>query len=605
MQTPKPRNGPSEVPQRTSSATPRSARVTKTGGHESDSSTSVHTPTKTPPERSPKVVDRRSPRSPVTEKKRPTRISELESQITQLQEDLKKMKDQLSSSEAGKKRAQQDAEEAKKELQDVSAKLDDSQRQLVEFSAAEENRLQELRKISQERDRAWQSELEATQKQHSVDSAALASALSEIQRLKQQLEDAVKSEAARAKQSKEAHDELEFLKQDMTETLSTLESLKIQFKTTQKSEAEAQAMVSEAHQQLEMAKTSVEILNSEGLKLRESLSTVTSELEESRAQVNSLEEMVKKLRADKIAEEGDKSKLLDKSGGGSGESEVEKLRSALEAAKIKYEEELIQNTTQIQSAYEQLERTKTDCGLREAELESVLKNMRTEISELKAALVDKESELQKLAAVNKEITEIENAQVKQMDSELEAKLMKSITDIAELKANLMDKETELQNISEENEILKSEIGKKETTSRKSYEAVIAELELAKAAEQEVTMRLGHVTEEADKCSRRAARVAEQLEAAQAMNSEMEAELRRLRVQSDQWRKAAEAAAAVLTTGNHGRLMERSGSLDSDYNTVAGKLMNSPFSDDLDDESPKKKDKNMLKKIGGLWKKNPK
>ena len=219
---------------------------------------------------------------------------------------------------------------------------------------------------------------------------------------------------------------------------------------------------------------------------------------------------------------------------------------------------------------------KTDYGLREAELESVLKNARTEIAELKAALVDRESEGQKLAAVNKKLNaEIEKAQVNQVDSEMEAKLMKSITDIAELKANLMDKETELQSILEENETLKSEIGKKETESHKSYEAVVAELELAKAAEQEAMMKLGGVTEEADKNGRRAARAAEQLEAAQAMNSEMEAELRRLRVQSDQWRKAAEAAAAVLTTGNHGSFMERSGSLDSEYNTVAGKSKDVP------------------------------
>lgn len=59
------RNGTSDVPQRTSPATPRSARVSKTGGNESD--TSGITPMKTVTERSPKVVERRSPRSPATE----------------------------------------------------------------------------------------------------------------------------------------------------------------------------------------------------------------------------------------------------------------------------------------------------------------------------------------------------------------------------------------------------------------------------------------------------------------------------------------------------------------------------------------------------------
>ncbi|KAE8806306.1 interactor of constitutive active ROPs 2, chloroplastic [Hordeum vulgare] len=74
--------------------------------------------------------------------------------------------------------------------------------------------------------------------------------------------------------------------------------------------------------------------------------------------------------------------------------------------------------------------------------------------------------------------------------ELEAKLMKSITDIAELKANLMDKENTLQSLSEENETLKLEAGRKE--------AGVQQLE------QDVRMRLGYVTEEANKRNRRAA-----------------------------------------------------------------------------------------------------
>lgn len=110
-------------------------------------------------------------------------------------------------------------------------------------------------------------------------------------------------------------------------------------------------------------------------------------------------------------------------------------------------------------------------------------------------------------------------------------------------------------------------------------------------------------EEADKNIKRAARVAEQLEVAQAANSELVEELRRLKVQSDQWRKAAELAAAILTTGYSGKkLIERTGSLDSSYyNPVTGKV-GSPYNDDMDDDLLKKKYGKMLKKIGFLWKK---
>lgn len=601
MQTSKARNGSSEGPQKTSSATSRSSRMTKSGGTDADSSTAKLSLTKTPTDRSPKVLDRRSPksspRSPA-EKRRPSRLSELESQLPQLQEELKKTKDQLSSSEASKKQAQQEAEDFKKQLLAMTEKLEDSKNQLVEFSAVEEARLQELRKISQDRDRAWQSELEAIQKQHSVDSAALTSAMNEIHRLKVQLEMVLKSEADQANHTDEAQTELQALKQDLADTLSIVENLKTELYNSEKAEAEAEAKVVETQQQLEVAKLTVETLRSEGMKLMELFKSSISELEESRARVSSLEETLKKLQEDQLVAGGSSPpRSLD--------SEVERLKSALQAAEITYEEEQTRITTQIRSAYEMVESVKVESELRRSELESALKNAMDELAELKTSLLDKETELQSLSDMNADLEEkLGRGQLKQVEPELESKLSKSVADVAELKANLMDKENELQSISEENEQLKLELGKKEVENTKSYEEAIAEMELAKAKEKEAVMKLGYVTEEADKSSQRAARVSEQLEAAQTVNSEMEAELRRLRVQSDQWRKAAEAAAAVLTTGNNGRLVDRSSSLDAEYQSVAGKLMNSPFSDDLDDDSPKKKN-NVLRKFGGLWKKGPK
>ena len=65
--------------------------------------------------------------------------------------------------------------------------------------------MQELRKISQDRDRAWESELEAVQKQNSMDSATLASAVNEIQKLKVQLEKAYESEDIQTKHAESAH----------------------------------------------------------------------------------------------------------------------------------------------------------------------------------------------------------------------------------------------------------------------------------------------------------------------------------------------------------------------------------------------------------------
>ncbi|KAF3453087.1 hypothetical protein FNV43_RR03521 [Rhamnella rubrinervis] len=137
------RTGSSEVPPRVS---PRAARQLRPTALETDSASSSSQATRTPKDRSPKVKERRSPRSPVPEKKRPNRITELESQITQLQEDLKKAKDQLRSSESWKKQAQQDAEESKKQLLVLSSKLEESQQQLEDLSASEEARVIELQR---------------------------------------------------------------------------------------------------------------------------------------------------------------------------------------------------------------------------------------------------------------------------------------------------------------------------------------------------------------------------------------------------------------------------------------------------------------------------
>ncbi|AES67403.1 interactor of constitutive active ROPs protein, putative [Medicago truncatula] len=79
-------------------------------------------------------------------------------------------------------------------------------------------------------------------------------------------------------------------------------------------------------------------------------------------------------------------------------------------------------------------------------------------------------------------------------------------------------------------------------------------------------------EEAEKSNSKVVRVAEQLEAAQVANTEKEDELKRIKVQCDQWRKACRGNCCCV----FGR------------GTVA-----------------RSKNGNVLKKIGVLWKKSQK
>ncbi|XP_009782065.1 interactor of constitutive active ROPs 2, chloroplastic isoform X1 [Nicotiana tabacum] len=615
MQTPKGRTVSIEVPQRKSPATPKTARKLGTSGPDVDSVSSLNPASRTPKDKSPKVVGRRqSPRSPAVEQKRLGRVSDLEDQLAQLQEEVKKAKEQLSSSESLKKKSEQEADEFKKQIAAMSEKLEESEKPLLERSDSEEARLLELRKISQDRDRAWESELEAVQKQHELDSAALASAMNEIQKLKLQLARVADSEATQAHHAESAHAETQSLRVKLNETVSLLEQLQIQLNKSKESEASVLEEVSKAQLELEVAKLTGDTLCSESLKAMEACKSLSLELEQSKVKEAALEELVSNLQSDQVNKSMN---LVDPSESGINveadelktelsnlKDEVNELRAALEDSERSYQEECIQSTLQITSAYEIVECTKSESIQRDTEWNSKLNAAKADMEELKGTLMNKEAELQKISDENKGLNlQVEEIPAADGETELQDELKKSESILADLRASLFDKETEVQSTTEENEMLKSEMKKREMESTKVNDEVLALAEAAKTSEREALMKLGYLTEEADKSSRKAARVIEELDAAQAANSEMEAELRRLKVQSDQWRKAAEAAAAMLSTSNNGKYVERTGSLD--YHTIGGKLR-SPLSEDMDnDYSPKKKNGNMLKKIGSLLKKGHK
>lgn len=598
LQKVSPRGVPQDVPHKIS---PRVVRRLKTGASDSDSASSPHVNGRTPKERRAKVTEQKSPKNLESEKKGSSKVTELESQITQLKNDLK---DKLNSSEACKKQTEVEAKESKEQCAVLSSEPDQSPKQLVNQPSSESTCPTDHQKSSE--DLTLRSELETIQKQHSADSASLASALNEIKELKTQLETVAISEATKIKDAEAAQAELQSLKQNLSDTLLLLEDMKKQLKDSKDSEAQAQALVTETLLQLESAKKIVESLRSDGNNVVEAYNALSSELDQSKARASSLEDLVCKLQSatGNVGEseivEIDESKETIEAELSSLKSEVQRLRADLKAADIKYNEEKNRSTLEIRSAYELVEQIKSMSKRREDELQGELQNFKTQIEELKANLMDKETELQGICEENENlIMKLENARSGKGENVLEKELQRSRLDIETLKANLMDKETELQNILEENEILKSETDKKESNRGKVKDEVAAELEAANTAEREALMKLGYMNEEVDKSNRRVARVTEQLDAAQASNAEMEAELRKLKIQSDQWRKAAEVATAMLSNGNNGKLMERTGSMDSPFSPCK---ISSPYFEDMDEDLMKRKNPNMLKRIGELWKK---
>ncbi|KAH0465153.1 hypothetical protein IEQ34_005256 [Dendrobium chrysotoxum] len=497
MQANKSSRRASEPPHRISTATTRPSSLSKAAGADVDSTAGINQPRKISSYRSQKENEHQSHSSnSVLEKRRPSQITHLESQLGELQEELKRTKDQLASSESCRKRAQQEAEEAKMQLIIISSKFEDSQRQLTELLAAEDDRIHELRKISQERDKAWQSELVALQNQQSIDMAAWSSAIKERQKLKSEIEMFVRSEAAMTKQLEAAKLELEVIKEEIMEKNSAMERLKIQIAERKGAETKASGSSNETQLQLEKSK----------------------------ARVNELEDMVKKLQAELLTRFGQKG-------------------------------EQVNNNLPSLSANKLMDNQKTISSQTESQLESDLKEAKAEIANLKSKLVNKEADLRSISHMNKKLNDEIRAQVNQVEAEFSSKITQAAIDISELKVRLAEKDVELEKLSEENNLIKIDTGKKDMEGIKSYEA------------------------------------------------EMEAELRRVKLHSNQWRKAAETAAAILMSGSNGRVIERTGSLDPQYFYDGKNLMHSPNFDEIGGDPPRSKNHNVLAMIGGFWKKS--
>jgi len=153
-------------------------------------------------------------------------------------------------------------------------------------------------------------------------------------------------------------------------------------------------------------------------------------------------------------------------------------------------------------------------------------------------------------------------------------------EVVELKAKLSEKDTEIAALAAENAELKKQAGEAAEVAKKAGEDAAS-----KAAQAEHDLKEGAARE---------AWTGEQLRASEAAREALDGELRRLRVQTEQWRKAAEAAAAVLGGDNH--LTGLAGN---------GNGWGSPATmpDDGDDEGFGGKRKGAgIRVLGDLWKK---
>ncbi|XP_043688100.1 interactor of constitutive active ROPs 4-like [Telopea speciosissima] len=180
-------------------------------------------------------------------------------------------------------------------------------------------------------------------------------------------------------------------------------------------------------------------------------------------------------------------------------------------------------------------------------------------------------------------------------------------EINSLNEKLTEKEKELELSREENERLK-----------KQAKDAGAKAASALAKEEESALKLSKVGEELEDSKVNFCRLNERLEEVEAAKVVLETEMKKMRVQTEQWKKAADAAAAILSAGcdgggvemNERRIAERCGSMDKYIGSGFGAadgfggIVGSPLmADDLDDGFGNGKKKGAgIRMFSDLWKK---
>lgn len=158
-------------------------------------------------------------------------------------------------------------------------------------------------------------------------------------------------------------------------------------------------------------------------------------------------------------------------------------------------------------------------------------------------------------------------------------------EICLLKLKNEEKEKKLEALGEENEVLKRELN----------EANV-QLTSAMVKEQKLSMKLSETEKELTKSQIDVIQLTKKLKEVEEAKEAMESEMKKMRVQTEQWRKAADAAAAILGGGmemNGGRrVSERCGVFDG--------FVGSPESGDEFGNGKRKG--SGIRMFGDLWKK---
>ncbi|KAL8472332.1 hypothetical protein ACS0TY_029518 [Phlomoides rotata] len=148
-------------------------------------------------------------------------------------------------------------------------------------------------------------------------------------------------------------------------------------------------------------------------------------------------------------------------------------------------------------------------------------------------LIDQKETVEPKASVELPAEEDKLKRPKSPENPLSDELALKNDEINLLKSNLDEKEKELEAFRQENQSLKIQL------DEKSLKISYAQSEI-----DELTMQWNKASEELEKSKSRGVDTNVKLEAAEKAKEELEEEMRRLRVQTEQWRKAADVRRSV-------------------------------------------------------------
>ncbi|KAI0516236.1 hypothetical protein KFK09_008908 [Dendrobium nobile] len=202
------------------------------------------------------------------------------------------------------------------------------------------------------------------------------------------------------------------------------------------------------------------------------------------------------------------------------------------------------------------------------------------------------SQLQTKAVMIEEKVRSEEKEIEEVESNLLAECAE-ILEMAMVRAKLTEKEKELKIVVAEKESLKKEAEEAKACSF-----------IAGQKTEEMEIKLAGTEEELKQSKSLVEQLKLKLEAEAVAKASMEAEMKRLKIQTDQWRKASEAAASIIATGDE-NFRSTQKPLES-YNFSTNGVLWSPLITGAQmDEGQKKRGSRSgggIRVFGELWKK---